>query len=524
MGFPLVWDGNDARMLGSGTLKKADGTPFATGAGSNSFATIQPTTGTSPAASSATDTLTLASADGTIVVAGNSGTDTLDFSAREASGTVSGIVSTGAQSLAGLKTFTGGITVKGNVFTLQDNTDATKQAQFVLSSIATGQTRSFTFPNFSSTLACTGGSQTFSSKSLTESNFLVDSSDATKKAAWSLSGATTGTTTTLTFAQTANRAITFPNADGTLLYQDASGYAQITARLGIGITPVAKLHVGSATTSGTVGTGALILGQCNTTNNIGAGAVIINGQSSSLSAVAADCLVGGAQSGITVSTATNSFTLGKNCQIDSGNGHSWVGGEDSRSRSKYCLIFGFAAEADFSSDYAVSLGRSVISSGTGTHTRGDGLGNSVTNAIANSHLMRFSGGWRRVKTSLTAGPREQMVQDTVNTTDATVTTLQSFTTASDTHYVLKAFVGARRTGGASGTAGDGAGYEITAYVKNIGGTVTVNGLTVTPIYEDQAAWDVTVDVSSTAFRLRVTGAASNNITWTTNTTLSIISA
>lgn len=49
------------------------------GGGSNSFATIQPDAGTSPAASSSSDTLTLTSSDGSVVITGNSSTDTIDY-------------------------------------------------------------------------------------------------------------------------------------------------------------------------------------------------------------------------------------------------------------------------------------------------------------------------------------------------------------------------------------------------------------------------------------------------------------
>jgi hypothetical protein len=48
-------------------------------AGSNSFALMQPITGTTPTASSSTDTLTFTSSDSSISVIGNSTTKTLDF-------------------------------------------------------------------------------------------------------------------------------------------------------------------------------------------------------------------------------------------------------------------------------------------------------------------------------------------------------------------------------------------------------------------------------------------------------------
>ncbi len=53
------------------------------------------------------------------------------------------------------------ITVKDNVFTLQDDVDPTKQALFQLSGLTTGTTFTYTLPAISSTLAALGQTQTF---------------------------------------------------------------------------------------------------------------------------------------------------------------------------------------------------------------------------------------------------------------------------------------------------------------------------------------------------------------------------
>ena len=69
-----------------------------------------------------------------------------------------------AQTIAGAKTFSSAVTAKG--LTLQDATDATKQASFVVSSIATATTRSFTLPNVNGTLVTTGDSGSVTSTML----------------------------------------------------------------------------------------------------------------------------------------------------------------------------------------------------------------------------------------------------------------------------------------------------------------------------------------------------------------------
>lgn len=109
-------------------------------------------------------------------------------------------------------------------------------------------------------------------------------------------------------------------------------------------------------------------------------------------------------------------------------------------------------------------------------------------------------------------------QATVNTTDATVTTLQTIATASDTSYLVESRIVGRRTGGGAGSADDTAAYFIRALYKNVAGTLSVNIMS-TDTYEDQSAWDAALTTSSTNIIVQVTGAVSNNVTWTTTTTV-----
>lgn len=59
------------------------------------------------------------------------------------------------------------LTVRDDRLTLQDNSDNTKQANFQLSGISAGQTRTMTLPNASTTLVGTDATQTLTNKTLT---------------------------------------------------------------------------------------------------------------------------------------------------------------------------------------------------------------------------------------------------------------------------------------------------------------------------------------------------------------------
>lgn len=59
------------------------------------------------------------------------------------------------------------VTLKGTLFTLQDDSDTTKQARFIMSGITTATTRSYTLPNASGTLVDLNTTQTLTNKTLT---------------------------------------------------------------------------------------------------------------------------------------------------------------------------------------------------------------------------------------------------------------------------------------------------------------------------------------------------------------------
>lgn len=113
----------------------------------------------------------------------------------------------------------------------------------------------------------------------------------------------------------------------------------------------------------------------------------------------------------------------------------------------------------------------------------------------------------------------------VTTTDGTVTTLHTFTLPASTTYAVEVHVVARRTGGSSGTAEDGAYYILRAVYKNAAGSATIIGsVGQTVVGESQGGWDATLDTTGATVRVRVTGASNNNITWAMTARVRSVSA
>lgn len=165
-------------IAGSGTVTSVDGSGGTTG--------LTLTGG--PITSSGTLTL-----GGTLAIANGGTGATTDSGARTALGL--GTMSTQAASAVAI---TGGtiadtsITVKDNVFTLQDEADPTKQAQFQLSGINTGTTYSYTLPNSSGTLAGTNIAQNWTSAQ----TFAAGSNTLGSSAGVTTTGVGSGATTT----------------------------------------------------------------------------------------------------------------------------------------------------------------------------------------------------------------------------------------------------------------------------------------------------------------------------------------
>jgi len=117
-------------------------------------------------------------------------------------------------------------------------------------------------------------------------------------------------------------------------------------------------------------------------------------------------------------------------------------------------------------------------------------------------------------TASPVGPRVFSGESTVNTTDATETTLATITVPEDDQMLLTARVKATRTGGVAGTAGDAAGYIIHAMLQNLAGTAEIIGTQAAALTaEDVGGYACVIDVTGATARVRVTGVADTNITW-----------
>jgi hypothetical protein len=102
----------------------------------------------------------------------------------------------------------------------------------------------------------------------------------------------------------------------------------------------------------------------------------------------------------------------------------------------------------------------------------------------------------------------------VTTTDGTTTTLHTLATATGTRYLVVAHVTWRRTGGSSGSDGDGGSVIVATAAKNVGGTLTV-GMQSELFSQTDGLWSTPVEItgSGTNIVVQVTGASSTNVTW-----------
>lgn len=206
----------------------------------------------------------------------------------------------------------------------------------------------------------------------------------------------------------------------------------------------------------------------------------------------------------TASTATGAWYLQfsdngaayVNALIVDSSGNVRIGSNTASTQTLTCDLSGTDVVMTFGSA-SLSIAAATFASGATTTTQA-----TLSNAVAS---------W--VSTATNDDPTVTMYQNRVQTTDGTQTTLHTITLADNTVYWLEAKVLARKT---NTTAGNSATYWRQAcYKRTSAGAATLVGAirTVITDNEDDATWDVTFDTSTNDVRVRVTGAASNTITW-----------
>ena len=158
------------------------------------------------------------------------------------------------------------INARDDRFTLQCDTDTTKQLRLQLSGITTATTRIMTVPNADFTAVGTDTTQTLTNKTIGNTNIVTvrddrftmqDNADTTKQAVFELSGITTGTTRTITVADRNIAIGRFPTVQrfttGSGTYTTPAGVTYITVEMvgGGGGGGGSGTTAGSAATNGT---------------------------------------------------------------------------------------------------------------------------------------------------------------------------------------------------------------------------------------------------------------------------------
>lgn len=164
-------------------------------------------------------------------------------------------------------------------------------------------------------------------------------------------------------------------------------------------------------------------------------------------------------------------------------------------------------------------GTGINGSGVSTISTGS-IGIGVQVPLAKLHVVQPTLGnavQQLTSTATNDDPAEIVTQGRVATTDATVTTIQTIAIPASTTVAIESIVIARRTGGASGTAEDGARYKISAVYKNVAGTATIIGAITRTIDEDVAAYNSTFAISGGNVIITVAGPATTNVTWHSTT-------
>jgi hypothetical protein len=133
---------------------------------------------------------------------------------------------------------------------------------------------------------------------------------------------------------------------------------------------------------------------------------------------------------------------------------------------------------------------------------------------AKLHVLGVSASGANQRLEPVLGVAEEARGATVNTTDATTTTIQTVDIPTGTGLLINTVINCKKTAGAGvGLAGSSNTYIRTVKAKNVGGTVTIGTIQSDYTSEDIAAFNVSLSVSGTNVLIRVIGAVNDDVTW-----------
>lgn len=143
------------------------------------------------------------------------------------------------------------VTIQDSNFTLQDNIDTTKQAQFQLSGNTTSTTRTYSLPNASVTLASLTGTETLTNKTLTAPVISGGSIDNSTITVDTIAGHTTAGSVTIGGIAIASSVITTANSIGTgTVVQNGIAASQLaTTAITLGYAQITGTFTTSATSA-----------------------------------------------------------------------------------------------------------------------------------------------------------------------------------------------------------------------------------------------------------------------------------
>lgn len=229
----------------------------------------------------------------------------------------------GLLTVTGGITNSAGFTTNDALFFIQNNTDPTKQARFALGGITSGTTRIFSLPDTSDTLVTLSATQPFANKTLDNTNTatlkqtqftLQNNSDVTKQANFGLAGITTGTTRTYSLPDTSDTIVTLA-ATQPLTNKTISGAANTLSNIGNSSLTNSSVTInGSSVTLG----GSTTLNLTGDTTSVGNATTTtkINGVDQTTAWTSYTPSVSSGSGTITTSSATGAYKLiGKTCFV-----------------------------------------------------------------------------------------------------------------------------------------------------------------------------------------------------------------